>query len=117
MQFEIALADLRFHAFHGVLEQENLIGNEFIVNVSVRIPYSEEVFTDSLDATISYADIFTIVEEEMRKPRKLLETVAATIHVRLVEHWPQITSGSISIRKSKPPIPRIVGSSEVTLLF
>lgn len=116
-EFEIVLKELRFFGRHGVLDQETLIGNEFIVDVRVRIPYSDTILDDKLDYTISYADIYTIVEEEMLKPRKLLETVAACICNRLSTTWPQILSGSISICKSTPPIPRITGSSEVRLFF
>ena len=79
MEYEIALRDLRFHARHGVWEQENAVGNEFIVTVSVKIPYSEAIAADQLDATISYADLFSIVKEEMRRPRNLVEAVAASI--------------------------------------
>lgn len=117
MEFEIALTDLRFHAGHGVWEQENVIGNEFIVNVKLRIPYSDEIASDNLEATISYADVFSIVEKEMMKPRKLLETVAVSIKKELTSKWPRILSGSISICKSTPPIAGILGKSEVTLFF
>ena len=117
MEFEIALKGLRFYARHGVMEQETRIGNEFIVDVRVRIPYSESILADNLADTISYAAIYSIVEEEMQKPRKLLETVAATIRERLSATWPQIFRGSISICKSTPPISKITGSSEVTLFF
>lgn len=117
MEYEIGLTNLRFHARHGVWEQENKVGNEFIVDVKVRIPYTEEILTDDLNSTISYADIYEIVENEMGKPRKLLETVAAAVLSRLKAIRPGITSGSIRICKSNPPIARISGSSEVTLFF
>lgn len=117
MEFEIALKGLRFYGRHGVLEQETLTGNEFIVDVKVRIPYPESIIEDNLADTISYADVYVIVEDEMQKPRKLLETVAAHIVRRLTLKWPQILGGSVKICKSTPPIPRITGSSEVTLFF
>lgn len=116
-EFEIALTNLRFHGMHGVWEQENKVGNEFIVTVRVRIPADGSISDDNLDSTISYADIFYIVKEEMAKPRKLLETVASSIQERIEERWPIITSGSITICKSIPPIATISGSSEVTLFF
>ena len=116
-EFEITLADLRFHAHHGVMPQETMVGNEFCVSVSVRIPYSADILDDSLDATISYADIYEIVKEEMRKPKKLLETVAAIIRERLSSRWPQIKRGEITICKSTPPIGGITGNAKVRLFF
>lgn len=116
-EYEITLADLRFHAFHGVMPQETKVGNEFVVTVSVRIPYSADILDDDLDATISYADIYEIVEEEMKKPKKLLETVAALISKRILAHWSQVSSGEITICKSTPPISGITGNAEVRLFF
>lgn len=116
-EYEITLADLQFHAFHGVMPQETMVGNEFVVSVTVRIPYSANILDDDLDVTISYADIYEIVEDEMRKPKKLIETVAALICERISSHWGQITSGEITISKSTPPINGITGSAKVRLFF
>lgn len=117
MDFEISLDGLRFHAFHGVFPQESKVGNEFIVDLSVRIPFSEKTGDDSLDSTISYADLYFIVADEMKKPRKLMETVAASIRARIADCYPQVLSGSIRICKTNPPIPNMCGSASVRLIF
>lgn len=116
-RFVIALTDLRIHAFHGVMDQERKIGNEFKVTVRVEIPYSPVIKNDNLEDTISYADLFTIVREEMAIPRCLLETVADSIAERITDKWPQIQTGQITICKSTPPISNIIGEAEVTLFF
>lgn len=115
--FNIKLTDLHFHAHHGVLPQETKVGNEFIVSVSIAIPFNEAILDDDLDATISYADIYDIVKEEMDKPKKLLETVAAMISIRIKQRWNEILCGEIKICKSTPPIPGISGASEVDFFF
>lgn len=117
MEYEIALTGLRFHGRHGVWEQEKKIGNEFVVDIRVKIPYREDILLDQLESTVSYADIYLIVEEEMAMPRKLLETVAATICQRIKTKWPDVKGGNIKICKSTPPIAHITGSSEVILFF
>lgn len=89
---EIALSDLHFHARHGVFKQENIVGNEFIVALNVRIPFTDGIDDDDLDATISYADLYDIIADEMKRPRKLLETVANDICLRICGKWPQILS-------------------------
>lgn len=115
--FEISLSDLKFHAFHGVLPQENKVGNEFVVTVTIRIPYSRDILDDNLDATISYADLYEIVAEEMHSPKKLLETVAARIAGKIKAKWNQVLGGKITICKSTPPINKITGAAEVGLFF
>lgn len=116
-EFEITLADLRFHSFHGVMPQETKVGNEFCVSVSVRIPYSPDILNDDLDATISYADIYEIVSAEIKTPKKLLETVAARIRHEILSRWSNICGGEITISKSTPPITGITGCAKVRLFF
>lgn len=115
--YEIALTDLKIHAFHGVMEQERKIGNEFIVTVRVKIPYLLTINNDKVEDTVSYADLYKIVQEEMALPRHLLETVADSIERRIRDKWPHILSGQITICKSTPPLPQIMGRAEVTLFF
>ena len=117
MEFEISLDNLRFHAYHGVFPQENMVGNEFVVDLSIRIPVPENAGEDDPESTISYADMFNIVAEEMKQPRKLMETVAERIRWRLVRDFPQIISGNIKICKSVPPIANISGSASVRIIF
>ncbi len=116
-RFEISLTDLRIHAFHGVMEQERKVGNEFIVTLRIRLPYSDSIKNDDLGATVSYVDLYKIVSEEMSKPRSLLETVADSIADRIREDWPGIEGGEITICKSNPPISGITGRAEVRLFF
>lgn len=116
-EFEIKLSDLRFHAYHGVFPQETKVGNEFVVNLAVRFPFHSDILDDNIDRSVSYADIYQIVDSEMKNSKKLLETVAANIADRISRRWPQINSGFITICKSTPPITSITGTAEVTLFF
>ncbi|MDE6339803.1 MAG: dihydroneopterin aldolase [Muribaculaceae bacterium] len=62
----IKLKDLLFHSLIGVEEQERIVGNEFRVNVE--LTYSADHFeNENLESTISYAEVYALVEEEMRK--------------------------------------------------
>ncbi len=81
----IKLDNCRFFAFHGVLPVEKTTGNEFIV--SVRVEYSvKSPEEDDLTNTISYADIYEIIKEEIAGPRNLLETVARQLGEKIHEN-------------------------------
>lgn len=116
-EFEICLEKARFFARHGVMEQERVVGNEFEVNVMIRVAYSEAIAADNLDATVSYADLFDIVKSEMEKPRQLLEAVAASIVTEIKACFPFVMGGEVSVRKVSPPIPGFTGSASVSLKF
>lgn len=118
MDLEISLNDLWFYAKHGVFHQENAVGNEFLVNLTVRFTSAlSKLESDSLDSTISYADLYEEVKTEMKRPSKLLETVAVRIRNRICNRWPQINYGEISITKLKPPISSFIGSASVKINF
>lgn len=112
-RMKVALRDCRFYGHHGVMEQEQVAGNEF--SVSLEVVYTPgETISDDIEKTISYADLYEIVKEEMEAPRKLLETVAASITDRICRRWPQVTRADVAITKITPPIPGITGSATVT---
>lgn len=115
--FEISLDDIRFFARHGVMEQERILGNEFSVALRIKIPVPAHIHEDNLEDTISYADIYEIVDQEMKTPRKLLETLSHSIASSIREKWRQIVSLSVSVTKLNPPISGITGSASVTYNF
>ena len=113
----IALEHLRIYAHHGVMEQERTVGNEFIADLSLEIDTTEGMRHDQLDGTISYADIYAVVAEQMQTPSRTLEHAAIRIADALRNGFPQIKSGSVKITKVTPPIPGICGSASVTYTF
>lgn len=117
MEYEISLRDVIFYAGHGLFEEEKKLGNRFKVNLSLFLPFSEEVNRDEISGTISYVDMFNILKEEMELSRNLLETLCASIVKKIKLKYPQIIRGSLSIEKMNPPIAGMIGSAEVTLHF
>lgn len=107
---KIALRDARFHAFHGVMEQERHIGNEFAVDLEVSLPLPatqtlKVSVSDDINSTISYAELFDCVKAHMKKPHALLEHLAASIIDDIAERWPNVTGIDIRVTKLAPPIP------------
>ena len=53
----IYLKNVRFHAYHGVLQQERIVGNDYVVNLVVDYDFTSAMETDELSATINYAEL------------------------------------------------------------
>lgn len=117
MQFEISLNDLSFYAFHGVMEEERRLGNVFKVSLSVVIPFEEEIAEDNIQSTVSYVSLYDIVEQEMKNPCNLLETLALRIVKRIKNQFRFIVGGWVRIEKVHPPIPGMLGTASVKLNF
>jgi len=101
---KVYLRNVRFHAFHGVLEQERIVGNDYLVSVVLDYDFSSALETDDLRGTINYAEIYEVVRREMEQPSKLLEHVAGRIGKRLLEAFPAIQKIQLSITKVNPPM-------------
>lgn len=104
MSSRIYLRNVRFHAFHGVLPQERIVGNDYLVNLVLDYDFSSAMKTDDLQGTLNYAEVYQKVREEMAVPSKLLEHVAGRIAHRLFSDFPEIQKLQLSITKVNPPM-------------
>lgn len=104
MSSKIYLRNVRFHAFHGVLPLEGIVGNDYLVNLVLDYDFSSAMQTDELQGTLNYAEVYQKVREEMAVPSKLLEHVAGRIAHRLFSDFPEIQKLQLFITKVNPPM-------------
>ena len=105
MKSEIILKDMHFFAYHGLLPQEAVVGNEYVVNLTLSVDIGQAMETDDVTDTINYAEVYQVVKAEMQQPSKLIEHVAGRIAHHLLKDFPQIQSVDILLEKLNPPIP------------
>ena len=111
----IELEGMEFKAYHGVLEQEKVRGNEFVVDFRGELDLSAAAESDALADTLNYAEIYDIVAYEMSVPSELLENVAGRIMKAIEAQFPQLVSFSIRVSKKRPPVDGVTQWSRVTL--
>lgn len=104
MTSHIFLKDIHFYAHHGVAQQETLVGNEFTVSLRLKVDITHAAETDDVTDTVSYADVYEAVKDEMTIPSKLLEHVCGRIVKRLFKDFPPIESIDLKLTKRNPPM-------------
>lgn len=109
----VQLHNLLFTSYHGIYEEEKILGNEYMVDISVEFQEKSEVIRHIQD-TISYASIYEIVKERMSIPTQLLETVVMETGNEIHKEFPYIESIFISIKKMHPPVQGMQGSAGVS---
>lgn len=131
--YTISLNNIEFHSYHGFYQEENLIGNTFIVDIVVELNDNSEIERRSLSGvvtehsrstevsnieelttTINYEMLFQIAKEEMAIPRKLLETVVKSIHDKIKYLNNNIHSIEVTLTKKHVPIEGMIGNAKVT---
>lgn len=111
----IFLKDIRCYAYHGVAPQENLIGNEYVIHLRLKVDISQAAETDEVTDTVSYAEVHEVVKTEMSIPSKLLEHVCNRIIRELFTRFPSIEEVKISLSKRNPPMGADIDSAGVEL--
>lgn len=100
----IHLTNLRFHARHGVMAQERLVGNDYVVSLRIGYDVSAAALSDDVDDTLDYAGVYRLVAREMGIPSQLVERVAYRIGESLCQRYPAITSIDVWVTKKNPPM-------------
>jgi dihydroneopterin aldolase len=114
----IALEGVRFFARHGYYEEEQVLGNTFVLDVIVNADTELAAATDELyeeleeeeieedepaATTVNYELLYFICQLEMKTPAKLLETVVDRIVDRIVA-FENVTGYLVRLRKLNPPL-------------
>lgn len=108
----IDLHNLIFYSFHGVHEEERILGNNYAVNVTLSFAADEQITT--LEQTVNYASVYEIIDQRMLVPTALLETLAQDLVQKIHALDKRIKSISVSIEKKDPPIQKIEGAISVS---
>lgn len=105
----IHLHNLLFHAHHGLYEEEQLLGNDFEVNITI---HQKEVSSkiESIHQTIDYSKVYEMVKQRMQIPTPLLETLAQEICSMILDIFSLAEKVMFSIKKLNPPITQFQGS-------
>lgn len=100
----IHLRGLRFHAFHGVMAQERMVGNDYEVDLRLRVNVERAMLSDDVADTVNYAEVYQLAKQVMGEPRNLVEHVAARIAQAILGKWSQVDEVNVCLTKRNPPM-------------
>lgn len=101
---KILLEDIRIYSNHGCLDEEALIGSDYMVDLEIEADLSKSIETDDLSDTVDYVLLNKIIKQEVSTRSKLLEKVADRVLQRIHKEAPLVTYARIKISKMNPPI-------------
>lgn len=104
MKTYIHFDEMHFYAYHGVELQEQAVGNNYSINLTLQVNFEAAMSSDALSNTINYAIVYKEIESVMSIPSRLLENVAGRIITTLQTRFPKIRGGRIALYKENPPI-------------
>jgi dihydroneopterin aldolase len=112
---KIVLKNMSFYGYHGFLEEERKLGQEFKVNLELYLPLGKAGKSDDLSKTIDYAKIYQDTNKIIKgNPVLLLEALAEKI-ANTVLLYQQVEAVRVSVIKTKPPLPGLMEGIEVCI--
>lgn len=101
---KIILENIRIYSNHGCLDEEALIGADYLVDLEIDADLSVSALSDDLQDTVDYVHLNSIVKEEVGERSKLLENVAHRVLTRIGDELKMVRYAKIKLSKLNPPI-------------
>jgi dihydroneopterin aldolase len=100
----IRISGMSFTGYHGVMSEEQKLGNRYLVDIEVKANIHKAASNDDLEGTVDYGALYTIAAEIMQEKHRLLEHVAFKIGTKALDQLDRIDEIRIRIRKHNPPV-------------
>lgn len=114
---KILLTGLAFYGYHGVMLEENKLGQRFRIDLEIGLDMRAAARSDHVEDTISYAHLYDVVKAAFDEKRfKLLEALAQHIIARMMGHFDKIEWVRITVRKPEAPLPIVAGEAAIEMV-
>lgn len=100
----IQIEGMEFYSFHGHYPEEQIVGNRFLVDLSIETDMSLPSLTDNLADAADYQKAYEIVRAAMERRSNLLENIASRILDSLFSEMKGINRATVKVSKINPPL-------------
>ncbi|NJK95446.1 MAG: dihydroneopterin aldolase [Bacteroidetes bacterium] len=100
----IRIEGMEFYAYHGCYEAEQIVGNRFLVDLTMETDIAKPSQSDNIKDALNYHQAYNIVKEQMMVRSNLLEHIAKRIIDALYDTFPQIKKATVKVSKLHPPM-------------
>lgn len=114
--YTITLANCAFFARHGVMDEEEVLGQRFFVDAELEVQPAGPLENDALESTVDYGVAFKVIEKIVTGRRYfLIEALAMDIARSLESQFPQIRRAKITLRKPNAPVAGVLDYVQVSV--
>ena len=102
---KIMLNQMAFFGYHGLLPEENKLGQRFSVDVELFVDLKKAGHTDKMEDSIDYGHAFKVIQSIVEgEAKNLIEAVANDIAETLLDTFPLLQACKVKVIKPDPPI-------------
>lgn len=114
---KIELKNLAFFARHGLMKEEETLGQRFRLDVRVEIDPTLDLAADDPEQTVNYVELYALVKQIFEGTRfNLIESCADAIAREVLETFSKVVEVTVVVKKPSVPVDCICDyfSAEVT---
>ncbi|MDA8027085.1 MAG: dihydroneopterin aldolase [Actinomycetota bacterium] len=101
---------------HGVLRHEQIVPQEFLINLELELDLDSAIEFDNVDATVDYSRACKVAVEVVEgNSFSLIEVLAHTIGATLLAEFSIVDRIEVTVQKVAPPMQFHVASVGVSL--
>lgn len=112
-RYVITLKNCAFFSTHGVMPEEETLGQRFFVDVTMHIDDENAVLNDDFSGAVDYGAVYAVIAEVVTKRRfRLIEALAHAVAVAVAEKYAAIERVEIAVRKPSAPVQGLLDYAE-----
>jgi dihydroneopterin aldolase len=111
----IQIENMEFYSFHGHFREERIVGNKFLLDLTIETDMKAPMESDNLKDAVNYQRVYEIVKVQMEKKSYLLEHIAGRIIDAIYAEVEGIEKVTVKVSKMNPPMGGKIGSVSVIL--
>ncbi len=100
----IHIENMEFYAYHGHFREERIVGNKFMVDLTLETDMAKPAQSDDINDAVNYQRAYQIIKEQMEIKSHLLENIGKRILDALYEEFSNISRAEVKVSKMNPPI-------------
>lgn len=112
----IKIDDIEIYAFHGCLNEENVLGQKFYVSAVLYLDLEKAGKSDDINMSVNYAEVCENIKRVMTENRfNLIEKCAEEVASELLYIYDIVKAVDISVKKPQAPISMSFSSLSVNI--
>jgi dihydroneopterin aldolase len=112
---QIQIENMEFYSFHGHVKEEQIVGNKFLVDLTIETEMKIPSQSDNLKDAVDYQRIYQITKLQMGKKSHLLEHIAGRIIDAIYAEMTGIQKITVKVSKMNPPMGGKIGCVSVVI--
>lgn len=118
MIYTITMKNCAFFARHGVMDEEEVLGQRFFVDAELDVEPGGPLEADAIETTVDYGVAFKVIEKIITGRRRyLIEALALEVGKALCDTFPQIRRAHITVRKPNAPVAGVLDYVQVSVEY